>query len=273
MGIRLKLLANRRVPYHQHQVTGDGIQKFVSFDICFYQRAAHQERHGWFSTSSGGGATWDGGRLSIAFHGAAPDAFVQEDLALNLTFDEQKGFWTGSYSRGGVSKPVRLVRPGASQKGHSSPFMGAWSASGRLGPSPPAPRTPTCIYIAQGLDGAFVAWRNGNFGPVIDPREGFDVASFKETDGDALGVQIDGDTLTLQEGIDWAAVSGKGPEKFTGKLSPDGTQIIGSWVTHAPESWGGSSSPQEPKPSSTVPVTTFTRMTMGQSCGSQPPSR
>jgi hypothetical protein len=267
VGIRLKLVANRRVPFSHGKVTGDGMQKFMSFDICVYQRAAGEEKHGWFSTTQGG-ASWDGSRLIVAYHGAGTYAFVQGDLALDLTFDEQKGFWAGSYSRDGVSKPVRLTRPGAARNGPSNPFVGDWSESGRMGPSAPAALTPTCVDIAQGLDGTFVAWRLSNSGPIIDPREGDAIALLQENDGDALGVQINGDTLTLQEGIDWAVIAGKGPEQFTGKLSADGIQIVGTWAAHAPES--GKERPASPDEnhSPTGPVTTFTKM-VGQSCWAQ----
>jgi hypothetical protein len=209
----------------------------------------------------------------MEYHGGSLNSVIQGDLALDLTYNVQKGFWTGSYTRGGVTKPVRLTRPGASRKGPSNPFVGEWSKSGRMGPSPPASRFPSCVYVAQGSDGAFVAWRNMNLGPAVNPREGYDVAAFQQWDGDALGVQINGDTLILQEGIDSGAAPGRGAGRFTGKLSPDGTQIIGTWVAHAPESWGVSSSRQEQTQSMTVPVTTFTKMKMGQSCWSQPPSR
>jgi len=269
MGICLKLLANRRVPFSHGKVTGDGPQKFMSFDIRVYQRAAGEDHQGWFSTTHPrGGASWDGQRLRIEFHGVGTSNFIAGDLALDLTFDEQKGVWTGGYTRGSVAKPVRLTRPGAASKSKANPFLGGWSESGRFGPSPPAPSTPNCVYIAQGSDGALVSWRNSNFGPIMDPREGDANAMFQENDGDALGVQINGDTLTLQEGIDWAGIAGKPPEKFTGKLSPDGTQIVGTWAPHAPESWGGPPAPPDQNRSPAGPVTTFTRMT-GQSCWSQ----
>jgi hypothetical protein len=268
MGIFLKMWANRRVPFHQGKVTGDGPQKFMSLDIRVYQRAAGEEKHGWFSTTNAGGASWDGNRLRIAFHGGGPGTFVQGDLALDLTFDVQKGVWTGTYTHDSVTKPVRLTRPGASRKAASNPFLGGWSESGRFGPSSPASRVPQCVYIAQGSDGTLVSWRNTYLGPSINPREGYATATIQENDGDALGVQINGDTLTLQEGIDWAGVAGKPPEEFTGKLSPDVTQILGTWGPSDPAIWGGRPTPPDQKPSRGGPVTTFTKMT-GQSCWSQ----
>jgi hypothetical protein len=259
MGIRLELAANRRVPFSHGKVTGDGVQKFVIMRICLYQRIARGEEHGWFSADPLGGASWDGHRLRMEYPGRALNSIIQGGLALDLAYNVQKGFWTGNYTRGGVSKLVRLTRPGASRNAQPNPFVGGWSE--RFDPSPRAPRIAVCVYIAQGADGAFVVWCNRSQGPIIDPREGSDVATFPQMDGDALGAQINGDTLTLQEGIDWGGVAGKHPEKFTGKLSPDGTKIIGTWVERNPESWFG------------PPSATFTKMTEGESCWSQPPSR
>jgi hypothetical protein len=40
MGILLKILANRRVPFHQGKVAGDGPEKIASLDVRMYQRVA-----------------------------------------------------------------------------------------------------------------------------------------------------------------------------------------------------------------------------------------
>ena len=98
-------------------------------------------------------------------------------------------------------------------------------------------------------------------GPTINPSEGMTTAFFQENDGDALGVQITGNTVTLQEGIYWG---GQGPRKFTGKLSPDKSQIVGNWgpIFRATEAQNQPAVGE---------AATFTRA-VGQSCWSQGPN-
>ena len=252
MGILLEILANRRVPFHQGKVVGDGPEKIASLDVRVYQRVAREDKGGWFSTTKHGGASWDGHQLRIEFNGRGAGTFIQGELALDLTFNEQKRFWMGSYTRDSVTRPVLLARPGASRKAVSNPFLGGWSENGRIGGL-------RCVYIAQGLDGTLLAWRDTRMGPTINPNEGMTTATFQENNGDALGVQIIGNTVTLQEGIYWGGIAGQPPRKFTGKLSPDESQIMGSWEVPGPQS--------QP---TTAEVTTFTRMA-GQSCWSQGP--
>ena len=81
-----------------------------------------------------------------------------------------------------------------------------------------------------------MAWRDGIFGPEMEPRQPPATATFQESYGDSLGAQITGETLMLQEGIYWAG--GQPPRKFTGKLSFDGSQIVGTWGPISPPSQG-----------------------------------
>jgi hypothetical protein len=250
IGILLKLLANRRVPYSHGKVTGDGPQKIADLQIRVYQRAAGEDKGGWFTTH-GGGADWDGHRLQISFNGNGPGVFIQGQLGLDLAFNEKIPAWTGSYTREGVTKPILLTRPGASREGAPHRFVGGWLENGWIGGA-------RCVYIAQGLDEGFVAWRVSSSGPTINPEEGMNTVTFHENDGDSLGVQIDGDTVTLQEGLYWAGLAGQAPRKFTGRLSPDQSQIVGTWVPDL-------SRPPDHKENGN---TTLTRLN-GQGCGSQ----
>jgi hypothetical protein len=257
MGILLKILANRRVPFHQGKVIGAGPEKIASLDVRVYQRVAGEDKGGWFSTNRGDDASWDSHRLRIEFNGADPGAFIQGKLRLDIAFNQGDLTWTGSYTRDGVTKPILLARPGASLRAVSNPFLGGWLENGRPGAS-------RCVYIAQGLDGTLVSWRNTRMGPSINPSEGMTTAFFQENDGDALGVQITGNTATLQEGIYWAGIAGQPARKFTGKLSPDGSQIVGSWgpIFQAP---GAQNQPAIDE------AATFTRM-VGQTCWSRSPN-
>jgi hypothetical protein len=257
MGILLKILANRRVPFHQGKVVGDGPEKIATLDVRVYQRVAGGDKGGWFSTNHDGGASWDGHRLRIEFNGDDSGAFIQGKLSLDIAFNRVDLAWTGSYTHNGVTKPIVLARPGASLKGLSNLFLGGWQESGRFGAS-------RCVYIAQGSDGTLVAWRNTRMGPTINPSEGMTTAFFQEHDGDALGVQITGNTVTLQEGIYWGAIGGQPPRKFTGKLSRDESQIVGTWgpILQVP---GAENQPTIDE------AVTFSRM-VGQSCWSTGPN-
>lgn len=257
-GIFIHIWANRRVPFHHGTVTGRGPQKFQDMQIRVYERMGSKDKGGWFSTTvPNGGASWDGHHLRLA----GPNIFGDGQLALDWIFNAHKDLWTGTYTRGGVTKQVQFVRPGALSKAVSNPFLGAWSESGRLGPSPPAPRIPRCVYIARGSDGTLVAWRDTLLGPTIGPSKGLLRAMFQENDGDALGVKIDGDTLMLQEGIYWGGIAGQPPQRFFGKLASDGMHIMGSWS-------GATLMPQDQNHTASHPVTTYTRM-RGASCWPQ----
>jgi hypothetical protein len=101
-------------------------------------------------------------------------------------------------------------------------------------------------------------------GPIINSSEGTTTAFFQENDGDALGVQLAGHTATLMEGIYWSGIAGQPPRKFTGRLSPDESQIVGSWDP-LPQAPGSQEQPAISE------AATFTRMA-GQSCWSQGPN-
>lgn len=256
VGILVKISANRRVPFQHGKVTGTGPQKFADFEVRVYQRIDGQDKGGWFTTSSVGGASWDGNRLQVKFNGTHPNDFIQGELALDLAFNSAKQSWIGVYTRNGETKPVVLTRPGGSSNALSNPFLGGWLQQG-------IPGTSICIHIAEALDGALLAWRDGRSGPSINPREGMSIATLYEIDGDGLGVEVNGDTLTLQEGIYWGGIAGQLPRKFTGKLSPDGLQIIGSWAPATPP-------PLLQSQPAVGQSATFTRMT-AQSCFLQTP--
>ncbi len=237
--IHLRLVANRRVPFHENRVTGDGPQRFQNFEIKFYQRVDGEWRFDFYNTVDPRSATWDGNRLTVTLRG------------LDLNFDKQGSFWTGTYTRGSVTKSVRLTRPGGFER-LSNPFVGGWLESYRYADGGLALDT-RCVHIAQNSNGALAAWRDIKDLHPSGPREGDDVATIREEDGEAMGVKTEGDTLILEEVND-----GRGlhlPWIFTGKLSRDGTRITGSWVIDdGPDAI----------------ISTFTRLPQGQSCWSQP---
>ncbi len=204
--------------------------------VRVYERLAGNEKGGWFNTDNGGGASWDGHRLRIERNGKSTDVFPDQ-MAIDLTFNGQKRLWTGTYTRRGTTKAVVLSRPAGLLKPASNPFLGRWHEND----------TNRCVYIVQGSDGKLLAWRT-----TMSPS----AVSFHEY-GDALGVEIESNTVTLREGIAEADSTGNMPEKFVGKLSADGSQIVGHWQGSVRRAELG-----------TGEATTFTRP-VGPSCWSQ----
>ena len=225
IGILLKIIANRRLPPGAETAIAVGPQKIVSFDISVYRRTGSELKMGWFSAVPDGGASWDGHRLQIQFDGTHPTDFIQGRLSLDLAFDERGQSWTGDYTRKNETRAMILTRPGASSPDPPSSFAGVWQEQGRAQSS--------CFYIVYAAHGTPLSWRNSRVGPIIDPREM--ERSLQEADGDGMGAQVDGDTITLQEGIYWSVLAGRLPRKFIGKLSSDGSQIIGKWYSRAPD--------------------------------------
>ncbi len=272
IGILVNINANRRVPFHQGKVAGDGPQKIASFYVRVYERVARKDEGGFFTTAKDGGASFNGHLLQIKADGSGSrrrarrngrrrkcsGTIIQCELALDLTFDGQKRLWIGTYTRNDVTRPVVLARPRASLKAASNPFLGGWSENIGVGGS-----GSRCVHIAQGLDGTFLAWDDARNGAFVDLSEDMTTATFQENVGDALGVHIKGHTLTLEEGIYWGGVAGQGPRKFTGKLSADKSRIVGSWGRII-QVKGAKANPGAGE------VTTFTRMA-DKSCWSQGP--
>ncbi len=226
VGILIKILAHRTVPRSPNSGFVAGPQQFAEFDIGFYERTSPTAvRIGWFTVAPDGGASWDGHRLRIKFNDGGPGVFIPSKLRLDIAFDQANHTWAGTYTRNRETKSIALRRPAASTPGASTRFVGAWRELR------PVRFDSSCIYIAQGSDRAVLAWRSYSWGRIADPRQGSGMASIWQTDGDALGIHIEGDTLTLQEGLySGGIVGGNLPRKFVGKLSPDGSQIIGSWT-------------------------------------------
>jgi hypothetical protein len=224
VGLLIKILTDRTVPRSPNSGLVAGPQQFTEFDIGFYQRTSPTAvRIGWFMVAPDGGASWDGHRLQIKFNDEGPGVFIPSKLWLNLAFNQAKQIWVGTYTRNHETRRIALTRPIASIPNASTRFIGSWRES-------PTVAQTRCIYIAQGADRAVVAWRDSRSVPIGESRHS-GLATVWQTDGDALGVYIDGDTLSLQEGLYWSGVAGGNlPRKFVGKLSPDGLQIIGIWA-------------------------------------------
>ena len=218
-GILLKISADKQLQLQQGTVVSEGPQRVSTLEIRVYQRTGGSDQGGWFSAvpaSSNGGASWNGQQLQLNYPGR-PGTFTSDTLALDLTFNATDPSWMGSYARNAVSKQIRLVRPGAGLKTNSNSVVGTWMA-------PQSSGIPgACVRIAQATDGSLVGWRNQR-SPVFVRPQG---PMTQETDGQPLEIHFENNSITLEDAF-VGAITGGGPFRFTGTLSPDGTQIVGS---------------------------------------------
>jgi hypothetical protein len=217
-GILLKISSDKQLQLQQGKVVSEGPQRVTTFQIRVYQRTGGSDQGGWFSAlpaSSNGGASWNGQQLQLNYAGGT---FTSDTLALNLTFNASDPSWAGSYTRNAVTKQIRLSRPGAGPKTNPNPVAGTWMAPQTSG-IPGA-----CVHITRGTDGSLVGWRNQGSPVFVGAPQG---PMTQETDGQPLEVHFENNSITLEDAF-VAAVAGGLPFRFTGTLSPDGTQIVGS---------------------------------------------
>ncbi len=136
------------------------------FEIGVYRRQGQVEKRNWFTANDRGGATWDGSRLQLKFESRVAGELF---LVLNLAFDPGQSVWAGTYARNGVSKQVRLKRPGGFSGPSLNRFVGEWYL--HLDRSRPLPqgayRESYCLHVAQRPDGSMVAWEDRKLGRFI----------------------------------------------------------------------------------------------------------
>ena len=197
--------------------------------FCFYQRAAGIEQRVWFETGQvlpDESSSWDGHRLQARLKSAnAPSgSFAHTGIALDLTFNQAQQVWTGDYTRDGVTKRLRLKRPGVGSHKKPSPFVGTWSF-----PTPPPGLSPAagCVSIVQGADGVFMAWGDGMGIQRVGPERPLSTAAVEDYAGQRWGIIVSGETVTLNQATYMSGVAGGLPERFIGKLSADGEQMVG----------------------------------------------
>lgn len=185
--------------------------------IKVYRREGNATTENWFTAKEGTDTTWDGKRLQLKLRPVAAG-----DVALNidLTFDPVQQGWSGTFSRGGLAKQVRLQRPGASVHA-SNRFVGDWFL--QADSLRHLPYSAFCIHVAQADDGTLVVWQHTKSGHIINAPTQNEYA--KE-----LAVEdVTFDSIAL------VVASSKwfgNRVTFTGTLSPDGSQIEGRWATN-----------------------------------------
>ena len=183
----------------------DGPPRIASLTIGVYRREAGQERFAYFIANEGP-VTWDGTRLRIEFDPGRMGIVVDIDL----TFDEPRARWLGTFGRNRDVRTVELRRPGAfSSAPTPDRLVGNW-CDARPSNDPASPR---CIRFAQGSDGVLLAWLDRCCFGVV--RYGHRLAISRAT----------------PESIELTVVSAGGNQHgFAGTLSPDGTSIEGNWL-------------------------------------------
>lgn len=216
---------------HQGAVVGNVSAKSrLPEGFFFYQRTAGIEKRVWFKTGlvlPGVSSSFNGHRLQAKFKNAKapPTSFARTGIALDLTFNQVQQVWTGDYTRGDVTKRIRLERPGAGSGNRSSPFVGTWSLYRSKAGEPPA---VDCLSIVQGADGVFLAWEDGMGLQKIGTGRPPATATLEDYAGQRWGINVKGDTITLDRTAYMAGVAGGiGPSIFVGKLSANGKQIVG----------------------------------------------
>nr|HEV7954256.1 hypothetical protein [Candidatus Acidoferrales bacterium] len=236
LGLFLEMRATREVQRVGGGISANGSGKFRSLNIYIYQRTSGKEQvGGYISLDSGSdslGTKWDGQRLQIKFKGE-PRASFGGEFVLDLTFALPQEDWTGTYTSAAVTNSIRFQRPGAEAAAKPNPLIGLWAL-----PDLQMGRTLVsrgCLQVAQSADGVYFGWFRRVDGPVnSEPGNGNRSQQYMdEFAGQRWEVTVDGPKITLDEGAFMQTFGGNGPEKFTGKLSADGSQIVGAWEGHS----------------------------------------
>jgi hypothetical protein len=186
--------------------------------IEVYHRQAGEVTHNWFSTKDDPNTKWDGKQLLLKLQ---PVVAGDVALDLHLIFDPAQLDWSGTFTRNGTARKVRLRRPGASTAA-SNRFAGDWYL--HRDPSGKAPYSPTCIHIAEQNGSALAIWEDHKSGRVINGP------TVNEYGRELVVQRLEQDSIDLIVGT---SLSFGNRVTFTGSLSPDGTHLEGHWATNA----------------------------------------
>ena len=185
--------------------------------IEVYHHQGGEVAHNWFSTKDDPNTKWDGKQLLLKLQ---PVAAGDVALDLNLIFDPAQLDWSGTFTRNGTARGVRLRRPGASTAS-SNRFAGDWYL--HQDPSGKTPYSATCIHIAEQNDSALVVWEDHKSGRVINGP------MINEYGRELVVQNLKPDSIALIVGTSlWFG----NRVTFTGSLSPDGTRLEGHWATN-----------------------------------------
>jgi hypothetical protein len=166
----------------------------------------------WMSVQSKSAFEWKNDRLQIHQGASAGYGFLPIDL--DLLLDAKRSRWEGSFHDPNYSGDVVLVRPTRSEPG--SP-IGAWGDDG------------SCVHIAMGDDGKFVAWSDYTaftYPPPTPPQP------LRATGRQQSYAELEDDPMEHRSGQIWTfrIGNGLGGNTYTGELSDDGTSFAGTYI-------------------------------------------
>ena len=169
----------------------------------------------YFSSTAGGGATWDGHQLTIHFAEGR-----SSKVNIDLIWHEDLQTWDGLFERDAFREQVSLKRP--SSKASVSPFAGTWMDSRGL--------MNNCLHIAQQQDGALAAWSDDiqrpgqvRYAPGIQPP-----TQTLEHYGEIAKAEVVAPGQVKVELRAYTPVCCSHP--FAATLSADGKSMSGNWL-------------------------------------------
>jgi hypothetical protein len=196
------------------------------FTVGLYQRTGPDVKplgFNFFSSTAGGGMTWDGHQLTIHLLGKGdlPKANV------DLIWHEESQTWSGLFERGSFREQVLLKRPTSTAS--KSPFVGTWSNNAGM--------MNNCLHISQDKDGALTAWSDDlqipgrlHYANGIPPP-----TQTMEHYGEIAKAMMDAPDQITVELRAYTAMCCSHP--FTAKLSTDRQSLVGSWAMPRPVIW------------------------------------
>jgi hypothetical protein len=177
-------------------------------DIRAYHRKDRRESFRWYRPAATGpgdaDAVFDGRRLRI-----------HSDSSLDITFDPRAARWTGTWVVDGERRDIVLERPNPAAGVPLNQFCGDWGGL----------RDPTVpwsggLHIAQSADGTLTAWMDRTLElPLAEHRRNGESLRVISAEGDALLLELSTSQVT---GPRW---------EYAGRLSGDGSHLVGVWGT------------------------------------------
>jgi hypothetical protein len=237
VGFHLYLRARRDVLLNGRNIVDRGAGTYSQFSGAFFQRVTGRAQEEGFVVLAPGvsspfaGLTWDGQRLKGTFkpHGRGQTNFSDPEFGIDLTFDPRQQVWVGDYTRRGVTKQIRFERPGTSAP--ADPFAGVWAQPTSAESAHPMEPAGGCVQISRSVDGVYTAWTAGEGAFFQQGTEPSPTALSNVVAGSKWGITVRNGTIMLDEAEYLSAIAGGIPPTFSGKLSADGNQIVGDYVS------------------------------------------
>lgn len=215
--VGMNILISTTVPGSATELIGVR-QTLEHFEIGLYQRSGSDVEplgFNFFTTSVGGGATWDGRHLRIDLQRKARLPEVHVDLA----WDNATRIWIGSFERATFrNQAITLKRPTQPQ---TNLFVGTWFERTGL--------MNNCLHIVQAQDGTFTGWgddilipgqmryANGLRPPERAMLHYGEIAKVKVSEPDRIEVELRAYTPMCCS------------HPFSAVISRDGKSLVGNW--------------------------------------------